>query len=255
MSTDQRSIDWYNNNASNYTKHIRDDAIYHHLYEKPAIYSMLPDLNGKEVLSLGCGSGEDCNYLKLKGAQKVIGIDISEKLIKIATNSYPKCKFQTMDMEKIHFKDESFDLVFSSLALHYIENWTKVLEKVYKVLKPDSYFIFSCNHPIYNSMKETENNDTTKIQQLARIKNKENNEVKIIGDYLNRRKMSVTGDLAVTTWHKPIGEISKEINKAGFLIDKILDPKPLEKMKSFSPSDYKTLVKIPFFIIFRLYKK
>ena len=55
------------------------------------MYGLLPDLNEKTVISLGCGSGEDCTYLKSQGVKKVVGVDISEKLIQIAKDSYPNC--------------------------------------------------------------------------------------------------------------------------------------------------------------------
>ena len=85
MSTDRRTIKWYNNFAQEYTDHVRDenDSIYHSLYEKPAMYNLLPDLKGAKVISIGCGSGEDCNQLQKRGA-KVTGIDISDGLIAIA---------------------------------------------------------------------------------------------------------------------------------------------------------------------------
>ena len=66
MSNNKKSIDWYNDNAIFYTDHVRSpkESIYHSYYEKPAMYNALPNLKGKKVLSLGCGSGEDSHYLK-----------------------------------------------------------------------------------------------------------------------------------------------------------------------------------------------
>ncbi len=90
MSTDKKSIDWYNQNAEGYTKHVRNpqESVFHSLYEKPAMYGLIPDRTGKAVLSLGCGSGEDCHYLHAQGAKKVSGVDISENLITITEKSH-----------------------------------------------------------------------------------------------------------------------------------------------------------------------
>src|SRR5436190_336442 len=95
MSTDKKTIDWYNNNAEGFAGHVRnkDESVYHSLYEKPAIYKLIPDLKDKKVISLGCGSGEDSYYLKQQGAELSVGIDIAEELIKIATKSYSDCTF------------------------------------------------------------------------------------------------------------------------------------------------------------------
>ncbi len=257
MSTDARSKQWYESNADSYTKHVRDkdDSPYHSLYEKPAMYSLLPDLEGKTVLSLGCGSGEDCDHLLSLGAGKVIGIDLSTNLIKVAKESYPACEFRVMDMEKLDFPDSSFDFVYSSLAIHYIEDWHKVLSEVRRVLKPNSFFLFSCNHPIYSTAEVLEDNDTVKISTMSIVRDRANNATTITGDYMHRHALlSHTKVLDVTTWHKPIGEIASEASDEGFLIKTIFEPKPLDRMKEVSPRDYQVLSAIPYFIIFKLLK-
>ena len=62
------------------------------LFEIPALFSLLPDLNGLTILDLGCGFGEHCKGFIEKGAAKVVGIDISEKMLEVAKaeNSDPK---------------------------------------------------------------------------------------------------------------------------------------------------------------------
>lgn len=154
MSTDDKSIQFYKTNAEEYTAHVRNpkDSVYHAYYEKPAMYALLPDLKGKTVLSVGCGSGEDSIYLKRQGAEKSVGIDLIEELINIAKNSYPECEFHVMNMEKLDFPDASFDFAYSSLAIHYVEDWENVFKQIYKILKPNSYFLVSCGHPVRFAM-------------------------------------------------------------------------------------------------------
>ena len=70
-------------------KKIRDnEANANNLFEIPALFSMMPDLTGKRVLDLGCGFGEHCMRCIRQGAEKVVGIDISEKILEIC----PDCK-------------------------------------------------------------------------------------------------------------------------------------------------------------------
>lgn len=257
MSTDKKTRKWYEENAEAYAEHVRnkDSSPYHSLYEKPAMYSLLPELEGKKVLSLGCGSGEDCNYLRQQGAGEVIGVDLSAKLIELAKKAYSKCEFKMMDMENLDFPDNSFDFAYSSLAIHYIEDWHKVLGEAYRVLKPGSFFLFSCNHPVYTAAEVLEDNDKIKLSELSILKDRVKNVTKVTGNYMDTRPLaSHTVVLDVTTWHKPIGEIASEISDEGFLIQTILEPKPLETMKRVSPRDYKALSAIPYFIIFKLFK-
>ena len=144
MSTNKETTEWYNTNAQAYTDHVRnsDDSVYHGYYEKPAMYANLPNLSGKRVLSLGCGSGEDSQYLLSQGVKESVGIDISSELIKIASASYPDCSFATMDMEQLDFADASFDFMYSSLAIHYIEDWSLVLLKCIEYYDLDRFFFF-----------------------------------------------------------------------------------------------------------------
>lgn len=256
MSTDDKTLNWYQNRAEKYTDHVRnpDDSVYHSYYEKPAMYALLPDLQGKKVLSIGCGSGEDSNYLKSKGAEVSVGIDLSSELIKIASKTYPDCEFKTMNMEKLEFADESFDFAYSSLAIHYLEDWTIAMKEAYRVLKPNSEFLFSCNHPVRFALVNVSaaNIDVSKIEVS---KDKVTKEVTITGSYLDKRKIEdALGKDTVNIWHMPIGDISKVIHEAGFLIKTIVEPLPLEGMKEIKPESYKRLQKIPEFIIFKLIK-
>lgn len=256
MPTEKSTINWYNKNATGYVAHVRNtnESIYHSLYEKPAMYGLVPNLRGKKVISLGCGSGEDSIHLKKRGAKESIGIDISTELIKIAQKSYPTCSFYVMNMEKLKFSNNTLDFAYSSLAIHYLENWTPVFKEVYRVLKPNSYFLFSCGHPTRTAMASF-NNKTEESSKLETTKNKISGKVKIVGSYLDRKKLSGGfGKNTVTTWRKSFSEISSEILSAGFLIERIEEPRPLKKMETLSPQTYKKLNKIPEFVIFRLFK-
>jgi ubiquinone/menaquinone biosynthesis C-methylase UbiE len=259
MSTDKNSVRWYDDHAAEYTAHVRDqnDSIYHSLYEKPAMHELLPELQEKTVLSLGCGSGEDCDFLAGRGATDVHGIDISEAMIDIASRTYPDYSFQVMDMEQLAFEDAAFDFVYSSLAVHYIEDWTQLFSEVYRVLKPGSSFLFSCNHPVYSALQTTQEDAHIKRSELSRTSDRDAHTSTIVGDYLSRKPITQQGDgtMAVTTWHKSIGEICSEATIAGFMIQNIIEPVPLPKMKDVSPANFETLSKIPNFIIFKLIKE
>ena len=73
------------------------------LFEIPALFSLLPDLTGLTILDLGCGFGEHCKGFIERGAAKVVGIDISEKMLEVAKaeNSDPKITYLNMPMEDL----------------------------------------------------------------------------------------------------------------------------------------------------------
>lgn len=65
------------------------------IVEKPALFSLAPDLHNKSVLDIGCGYGENCvQFLKL-GAKKVMGLDISSRMLEIAKRKTQLLKFNT----------------------------------------------------------------------------------------------------------------------------------------------------------------
>lgn len=256
MSTDEYSKNFYIKNAEGYTAHVRNplDSVYHAYYEKPAMYSLLPDIKGKRVLSVGCGSGEDSAYLKKQGATESVGIDLIPELIAIAEKSYPECEFKVMDMEHIDFPPESFDFAYSSLAIHYIEDWSLPLKEVFKVLKSGAHFLFSCSNHVRFCMEGTKDTEYS-IKKLEIKKNRTTNEIAIIGDYMAKKKnIDALGKDTANVWSMPVGQISKAIHDAGFLIEQIVEPKPLEELKDIEPMTYYRLSKLPEFIIFKLIK-
>ena len=134
-------------------KTIRDkEGNANDLFEIPAIFSLLPDLKGKSVLDLGCGFGEHCVEFINKGASRVVGIDISEKMLGVARkeNSHPAISYMLLPIEDIEKVEGKFDVVISSLALHYVEDFEGVVKKIHNKLNANGYFIFS-QEPIYHS--------------------------------------------------------------------------------------------------------
>src|SRR5882762_23217 len=88
--------------------------------EWPALRALLPDLRGRKILDLGCGFGWFCRWAREHGAAHVLGIDVSEKMLARAraTTADPAIAYARADMEHLELSPESFDVVYSSLALH-----------------------------------------------------------------------------------------------------------------------------------------
>ena len=85
-------------------KALRDsDCNANDLIEQPAMRKLLPDLNGKSVLDLGCGYGHNCIDFVNRGADKVVGIDISEKMLSVAEKEShdDKIEYRNMSMTDI----------------------------------------------------------------------------------------------------------------------------------------------------------
>ena len=105
-----------------YSKIRENENNANNMFEKPALFSLLPTLNNKTVLDLGCGYGEHCIHFVEEGAKRVVGIDISQKMLAIAKaeNAHQNISYLNMPMEDIGELQEHFDIIVSSLAFHYI---------------------------------------------------------------------------------------------------------------------------------------
>lgn len=257
MPTDKSIIEAYNKHAKAYAKRQRDNSNIYRVYlERPAIFGNLPKLQGKDVLCLGCGSGEEIERIKSLGAKKVIGIDISEKLIEIAKENYLNFDFRVMDAENLDFPKESFDLVFSSLTMHYLESWLKTLKSVNRVLKQDGIFIFSVTHPFFSAIQKKENERIkSRIFGYKDIKNTAN--IEIYGDYLNSYRLDafVSKELTVSNYHRPLSIIIKEFIESGFKLIGLVEPKAQDESKDKYYKFWAIHQKIPEFMIFKLIKK
>ncbi len=113
--------------------------------------ALLPSLCGLNAVDLGCGYGWFCRWARGQGADSVLGLDVSEKMLEraIASTSDPAVTYARADLEKVDLPEAAFDLAYSSLAFHYIEDLAGLLEKVHRALVPGGNLIFSVEHPIY----------------------------------------------------------------------------------------------------------
>jgi len=89
---------------------------------------------GMSVLDLGCGTGHLTNQIHLSGA-KVIGVDISQRMITQAKTNYPNLDFFCADAAKLDLTKQ-FDVVFSNATLHWIKQSESVVERISNSLKP-----------------------------------------------------------------------------------------------------------------------
>lgn len=128
----QETIDLYNSLADSYAKQALD----HGPVMQRKLFASLITKGGK-ILDVGCGSGRDSAFFSEEGF-KVIGLDISEKLLEIARVAAPKAKFYSADMRHLSFEDNMFDGIWSCASIVHIKHkeLPAVFTSFYAVLKP-----------------------------------------------------------------------------------------------------------------------
>lgn len=229
-------------------KKIRENQVNaNNLFEIPALFSMMPNLKDKTILDLGCGFGEHCKGFVESGAKKVIGIDISEKMLEIAKqeNADSKITYINMPMENIFELTEKFDIVISSLAFHYVEDFAGVVRNVFNLLNENGTFIFSQENPLCTchsgGQRWTKDENGNKL-------------------YLNLSNYGIEGERE-STWfvddvkkyHRTFSSIINTLIETGFKIEKLIEPLPTEDLLKKYP-DYKDLFHKPDFLLVKCTK-
>jgi SAM-dependent methyltransferase len=117
--------------------------------EIPALHRLLPDVAGADVLDLGCGFGEFARLLRTRGAATVTGVDVSGRMLAEAAlrTCDPAIAYVRSAIEDYH-PTTTFDLVVSSLALHYVEDYEGVAQRIFAALRPGGRLLFSVEHPM-----------------------------------------------------------------------------------------------------------
>ena len=121
--------------------------------EWETLKELLPDFREKRVLDLGCGYGWHCTYAAAHGARSVLGIDLSEKMLAAAQekNAAPVVTYRRCAMEDLELPASSVDIVFSSLAFHYVRDFVPLVQNIARWLRPGGAFLFSVEHPVFTA--------------------------------------------------------------------------------------------------------
>lgn len=119
--------------------------------EWPTLRALLPDMTGLRVVDLGCGFGWFCRWAREAGAIHVLGLDVSQNMLARAKAETPGAAvvYEHADLERLDLPEAAFDLAYSSLALHYIEDLGRLFATIHRALVPGARFVFSIEHPIY----------------------------------------------------------------------------------------------------------
>ena len=180
---------------------------------------LLPDFNGKRVLDLGCGFGWHCCYAVEQGARAVVGVDISERMLdeaRRATDS-PLVEYLKMPIEDIDFPADSFDIVISSLAFHYLASF----DAVCRCLTKGGDFVFSVEHPVFTAHGAQNWHDDADGHHLHWP----------VDHYFSEGQRSAVflGE-KVTKYHRTLTSYLNGLLRNGFAITALVEPMPEERL-------------------------
>jgi ubiquinone/menaquinone biosynthesis C-methylase UbiE len=209
--------------------------------EIPAMTSILKKIViGKKVLDMGCGSGLMTKKIS-KWKVNVTGLDISKTMIEIARKENPGINFIHADARSTPFEPSGFDIISSSLMIHYFKDLDGVFKEVSRILLSGGSFVFSFHHP-FNEIIECKN-----IKDAYKFNLKNYFEpFKYEWDMMKEMKMK--------SYHHTFENIVQNLAKNGLFIKKIIEPKPSPKTKSIDEISYNFTSRLPSFCIIHAVK-
>jgi 2-polyprenyl-3-methyl-5-hydroxy-6-metoxy-1,4-benzoquinol methylase len=121
--------------------------------EHADLLALLPRVDGGRVLDLGCGAGQLAHHLATGGAAEVVGVDLSEQMLALARAkwSHPRVTYCRGAVEHVAFPPARFDLVVSSLVLHYVDDYAGLVSRIARWLAPGGVLVYSTEHPIFTA--------------------------------------------------------------------------------------------------------
>lgn len=181
--------------------------------EWPHLRAMLPPVAGLKILDLGCGFGYFARWAVAEGAAHVTGLDLSEKMLAEAAKTCAglPVTLARADLETADLGADQYDLVFSSLAVHYLADFDAFLARVRKAVRDDGRFVFSMEHPVFAARANPEF-----------VTDANGNQVAAVAQYLREgeRRTNWIAE-GIVKYHRLISTTIMALKRAGFELDAI----------------------------------
>jgi SAM-dependent methyltransferase len=208
--------------ADEFLEHARD-GFYNAHYDRPVCLELLGDVSARTVLDVACGPGLYAEELVARGA-RVIGLDQSQRMVELCRQRVPSADFRVHDLSHRldWLPDGSVDLALFALALEYVDDRASALRELRRVLRPDGALVLSRQHPTGDWLRHG-------------------------GNYFDVRVIEEQWSKGwrVRYWLAPLERTCEELYEAGFLIERLLEPRPRAEAAEIDRDTYERLSREP----------
>lgn len=212
----------YDEFADEFLDHARD-GFYNAYVDRPACLDLLGDVDGRTVLDAACGPGLYAEELVARGA-RVLGLDQSPRMIELCHRRVPSGDFRVHELaEPLHWlSDASVDLILFALAMEYVDDRPAMLREFRRVLRPGGALVLSRLHPTGDWLRHG-------------------------GSYFDVRVVEEVWSQGwrVRYWLAPLERTCDELADAGFLIERLREPRPRPDAAAVDPRRYERLSREP----------
>ncbi|MCM6772031.1 class I SAM-dependent methyltransferase [Nocardia sp. CDC159] len=212
----------YDSHAEEFLERARE-GFYNAHYDRPACLGLLGEVAGRRILDAACGPGLYAEELCARGAE-IVGLDHSPRMIELARQRVPHGEFRIHDLARPldWLPDASVELILFALALEYIDDRVAMLREFRRVLRPDGALVLSRPHPTGDWIRHG-------------------------GNYFDVRVIEETWSSGWTMryWLAPLERTCAELHEAGFLIERLIEPRPTGPAAAIDAERYDRLHREP----------
>ncbi|WP_098742175.1 class I SAM-dependent methyltransferase [Paenibacillus sp. EZ-K15] len=229
--------DFYDNdtNFEKYMERRQGQENANDTLEKPVIWQLLEDISDRHVLDLGCGDAGFGMELLNKGCAAYVGIEGSRNMVKAASSNladYNNGTVVHMRIEEFTYPRDSYDLVLSRLAIHYLQDIERVFQCIHQCLKPSGRFVFSVEHPVITSTLQPSGTRTNWV----------------VDHYFSEgyREQQWLGG-TVQKYHRTVEDYFRAMQEAGFIVEQLRESRPVRE-HFLNEETYERRRRIPLFL-------
>lgn len=204
------------------------------LYERPATLELLPTVTAKDVLDAGCGPGWYADWLARRGA-RVVAVDRSARMVELTTARLAgrgqAIKGDLSDLREL--PNASFDLILSSLVLHYVHDLAKTFREWGPLLRSGGRVVLSTHHPTHDQKSLLDPG--------------------YLVEEIIEEKWGWLGE-QMRYYRRPLSGLTEPMVAAGFVIERMVEPRPSDELRRADPKGYDQLSRLPAFLLVRARK-
>jgi SAM-dependent methyltransferase len=221
--------------ASAYDVHAADSAYNAH-YDRPAVLKLLGEVDGKRILDAGCGPGHYAAELVARGAD-VVGFDLSHAMLDLARRrlGHRVPLHHAALGDGLPYEDATFDLVVCALAIHHTEDRHAAFAEFHRLLKARGAAVVSTTHPAVDWVRKGGSYFDVKAE-------------------VDTFELDGRGAWDIRWWREPLSSLCHAATSAGFVIEKLCEPRPSAIIRERWPARFEKLQRQPDFLVLRLLK-
>jgi SAM-dependent methyltransferase len=223
---------YWQRNAAAWSRLARQGwDVYRDAVNTPAFLALLPDVTGKTGLDIGCGEGHNTRLLAARAA-RMFAIDVAPAFVRLAAELEPPqsgIRYAAASALELPFGSRRFDFAAAFMSLMDLPDHALALREIHRVLRPGGFLQFSILHPCFSPphrrLVRTPSGEVVAVE-LARYFDHADGEIeRWLFSAAPAEAKAGLEPFEIPVFHRTLAEWLNAVIEAGFVLDKVAEPK------------------------------